>query len=65
MGFEMYKFVKTSRENALAFSVASDDKIFCDITDDEKTAAEFVALLNENDVEEIHIFDVIEDYFYG
>ena len=62
---EMYKIIKTSDKNTLAFSVASENRIFCDITDDEETALKFVALLNENEVEEIHVFDVIEDYFYG
>ena len=61
----MYKIIKTNAENALAFSVASESKIFCDVTDDENVALEFVAMLNENEVEEIHVFDVIEDYFYG
>lgn len=61
----MYKIVKINNKDSLSFAVASDDKILCDITDDENIALEFVALLNENEVEEIHIFDVIEDYFYG
>lgn len=65
----MYKILKTEDNSCgspkLAFSIANENRIFCDISDDEETALEFAELLNENEVDEIHVLDVIEDYFYS
>lgn len=65
----MYKIIKTSKSDSgspkLAFSIANEHRIFCDISDDEELAKQFAQLLNENDVEEIHVLDIIEDFFYS
>lgn len=65
----MYKVIETSLESdddpKFAFSIANENRVFCDISDDESVAKKFADLLNENDVDEIHVADIIEDYFYG
>ena len=64
----MFKVIRTNKVNknnaVFTFSVANENRVFGDITDDEETAIKFVELLNSNDVDEMHVEELIEDFFY-
>lgn len=65
----MYKIISTpeSSEEAekLSFSLMNENGLLCDISNDENVAQNFADLLNKYDVDEEHVFDVIEDFFYS
>lgn len=63
--FKVIKTIKTNKSQAVfTFSIANENKVFGDITDDEEVAVNFVEILNLNDVDEMHVDELIEDFFY-
>ena len=51
-------------EEKLLFGIRSGNKDFCCFTDSKETAETFARLLNSENVDKVHISELIEDYFY-
>ena len=64
----MYTLTKECKyidgEEFVMYGVANENKNLGDFTDDVRKAEEFVDLLNKENVEAIHVRDIIEDMFY-
>lgn len=64
----MYTLTKECKyidgEDFVLYGIANENEIFGDFTDDIRKAEEFVDLLNKENVEAIHVRDIIEDMFY-
>ena len=64
----MYTLTKECKyidgEEFVLYGVANENKNFGDFTYDIQKAKEFVGLLNEANVDAIHVNDIIEDMFY-
>lgn len=64
----MYVLTKNCRRiednEVILFGVADESHDFGDFTDDMTKAANLVELLNSQNVESIHVHDIIEDMFY-
>ena len=64
----MYTLTKECKyidgEDFVLYGIANENESFGDFTDDIRKAEEFVDLLNKENVEAIHVRDIIEDIFY-
>ena len=64
----MYTLTKERKsidgEDFVLYGVANENENFGDFTDDVRKAESFVDLLNKENVEAIHVRDIIEDMFY-
>lgn len=64
----MYTLTKECKyidgEDFVLYGIANENKNFGDFTHDIQKAKEFVGLLNEANVDAIHVNDIIEDMFY-
>ena len=58
------KCKKIESEDIVLFGVADESCDYGDFTDDMAKAEEFIALLNYEKVESVHVPDIIEDMFY-
>ncbi len=65
----MYRVAKTVKiicgKTKILFGITDGDKILIDFTTDKSEAEKAVELMNKNNVEPNHVFDVIEDLFYS
>ncbi len=65
----MYHIVKeilnTEDGETEEIGIADDNGLMIAFTEDPEEAEKFVRLCNENEVEENHVADLIEDYFYS
>lgn len=64
----MYTLTKECKyiggEEFVLYGVANENENFGDFTDDIRKAESFVDLLNKENVDAIHVRDIIEDMFY-
>ena len=67
-GVPMYILTKTCRKiegkETVLFGVADECRDYGDFTADMTKAEKFVNLLNSENVESVHVPDIIEDMFY-
>ena len=57
-------YSRTEDDEVLMFGIADESHDFGDFTDDMTKAENLVELLNSQNVESIHVYDIIEDMFY-
>lgn len=64
----MYTLTKECKyidgEEYVLYGVENENKNFGDFTDEIQKAEDFVDLLNKENVDAIHVNDIIEDMFY-
>ena len=56
--------IKIEGRETVLFGVADESRDYGDFTDNQAKAEEFVELLNSQNVESVHVPDIIEDMFY-
>ncbi len=65
----MYRVAKTVKsicgKTETLYGISDGDKILIEFTTDKSKAENAVDLMNKNNVEPNHVFDVIEDLFYS
>lgn len=51
-------------KSIIEYGIADETREFCFFTQIKEEAENFVRLLNECEVEPVHVLDIIEDMFY-
>ena len=65
----MYKIkevsLKVEGTDVTSIGIFDEKEMICDLPVKTDIAKKTVKLLNDNEVERCHVFDIVEDMFYG
>ena len=64
MFYVIKRTVITEESTTIQYGIADDVTEYCCFTQNKKEAENLALLLNENNVEGVHVLDIIEDTFY-
>lgn len=64
MFYVIKRTVIIEEKSIIQYGIADEVTEYCCFTENKKEAEKLALLLNENNVESVHVLDIIEDTFY-